>query len=165
MSKTGNQFKKEIQSVLEVQLTEIAEGNELLLTAMLYGSDPMETHKIIDYYDADSSEMRAARLCLAFHSDAEKRHRAILLEFFSDNVKAMINFALANLLHGARLMPVFCTYATYAEEHDIDDELKGAVVEIMEYLRAEMGFAITEITPTGGEIVLADEVVDCEEVS
>lgn len=61
-------------------------------------------------------------------------------------------------------MPIFCAFATYADAHDIDDELKGEMIAVMEKLRAEMGFAITEITPTGGEIVLADNTSDCEKV-
>lgn len=158
MPKTGNHFKEEVQNVLKIELTDIAEGNELLLIAMLYGSDPMETHKIIDTYDADSPEMRAAKLCLAFHSNAELRYRARLLDFFTDYIKVMLNIALSNPLHGARLMPIFCTFATYAKDHDVDETLHSAMVEVMEYLRSYMGFAITEITPTGGEIVLADDV-------
>ncbi len=158
MSTTGNQFKKEIEHVLNVNLADIAEGNALLLAAMLYGSDPMETHRIIDEYASDTPEMKAARLCLALHKDAELRHRARLLDFFTDNVKAMLNIAIANLLHGARLMPIFCTYATYANDHDIVDNLKRTMIEVMEKLRAGIGFAITEITPEGGEIVLADDV-------
>ena len=164
MSKTVKELEREVREILKIELEDIADENTLLLTAMLYGSDPMETHKIIDNYDGDAPEMTAARLCLALHKDAELRYRARLLDFFTDNIKAMINIALVNPLHGARMIPIFCTYATYAEDHDIDDELKGKMIAVMEKLRAEMGFAITEITPEGGEIVLADDISDSEEV-
>lgn len=165
MSTTGKQFKKEIEHVLNVDLVDIAEENILLLAAMLYGSDPMETRKIFDNYVDDSPEMKAARICLALHSDAEFRYRACLLEFFADSVKAMLNIALENPLYGARMMPIFCTYATYAEDHAINDELKGALVEVMEHLRATFGFAITEFTSEGGEIILADELSDIDTAS
>lgn len=165
MSTTGNKFKKEIEHVLNVNIADIADGNALLLAAMLYGSDPMETHKIIDEYASDTPEMKAARLCLALHKDAEFRYRACLLEFFADSVKAMLNIALENPLYGARMMPIFCTYVTYAEDHAINDELKGALVEVMEHLRATFGFAITEFTSEGGEIILADELSDIDTAS
>lgn len=164
MPKITKQFETEVKRVLEIELTDIAEENVLLLTAMLYGSNPMETHKIFDNYVDDSPEMKAARICLALHGDAEFRYRARLLNFFTDNIKAMLNIAISNPLHGARMMPIFCAFATYADDHDIDETLHGAMIKVMEKLRAEMGFAITEITPTGGEIVLADNTSDCEEV-
>lgn len=165
MSRTIKTLEREVRNVLKIELADIAEENTLLLVVMLYGSNPLETEKIMQLYDEDSEEMKAARLCLALHSDAELRYRARLLDFFADGVKAMLNIALSNPLHGARLMPIFCAFATYAEDHDIDEALHGKMIAVMEALRSEMGFAITEITPTGGEIVLADEVVDCEEVS
>ena len=165
MPKITKQFETEVKRVLKIELTDIAEENVLLLSAMLYGSNPMETHKIFDNYVDDSPEMKAARICLALHSDAEFRYRACLLEFFADSVKAMLNIALENPLYGARMMPIFCTYATYAADHDINDELKGALVEVMEHLRATFGFAITEFTSEGGEIILADEPSDTDTVS
>ena len=158
MPKITKQFETEVKRVLKIELNDIAEGNTLLLTSMLYGSNPMETHKILDFYSDDSDEMKAARICLALHSDAEFRYRARRLNFFTDNIKAMLNIAILNPLYGARLMPIFCAFATYADDHDVDDELKGEMIAVMEKLRAEMGFAITEITPEGGEIVLADDV-------
>lgn len=37
-------------------------------------------------------------------------------------------------------------------------------LEVIKKLRADMGFAITDFTSEGGEIVLADDTSDCEEM-
>ena len=158
MSRRTSELKEAINQALSVELVNIAGENQGLLVTMLYGSDPLETTKFFHVFAEGTLQLNAAKLCLALHKNKQLRDEALANNFFSNNLKAMLNIALANPIYGARMMPIFCNFATYADDHNFDETLKGALLEVMEHLRSTLGFAIKEISEDTVVLIPADDV-------
>ena len=156
--RTIPELTPKVNDVLRVTLESVVPDLRPLSVA-LFLSTPDEVIRIRQTYPKGNVIYEALNAALAFHKDAALLEMYIADGFFNKQLEYILKVAKKNRMAGARLMPVFCTALTYAEELRIPAALQEKIIAHIEWQRRNDGFAIKELSLDKIVVVPADDVI------
>ena len=157
-ARTTVSLEKKILEIMNIPLENIIPDARPLLAALLFSS-PDECLRIRHDHPNDSLVDILINSVYAFRKDAVLRDLYIADGFFNEQLEYILHIAKKDRSSGARLMPIFCSALSNADDFKIPGDLQKKIITHINWQRKKDGFAILELSRDKTCVVPADDVI------
>lgn len=157
--RTESNLKPRIREVLAIPLEEVVPHLRPLLAALLL-SHPDEEKRMRLEWTGNQEIINFLNDVSLFRQDSSLMQSYIDDGFFVESTEYFLRASKKSLDAGARLMPVFCSLLSNADNLKIPVSLQNRVIHQIEWQKKKDGFAITALSCEKIKVHAAEDVLD-----